>query len=168
MKLALLTAGCAAALTLVGAAGAQAEMIYTTEPGYVATDPAYVVTEPNVVATTPGSVVAVPAPPFGPFTPRYIVTQPTVVVAPQAAPQERVIERERVVVEPRQRTTTRRDRVVVRERERLAAPREQVIERERIVASPENRTVISPQSVVTTTGSSSGCFIDLNGFERCY
>jgi hypothetical protein len=107
MKLALLT-GCAAALTLFGAAAAQAEIVSSSDPGYVATDPGYVAADTNVIATTPGSVVAVPAPPFGPFTPRYIVTQPTVVVAPR-------------------------------------------------------------ESTIITTGSSTrSCFIDLNGFERCY
>jgi hypothetical protein len=160
MKLALL--GCAAALTLAGAAVAQAEIVYTTDsayvttnPGYIATDPAYVATDTNVIATTPGSVVAVPAPPFGPFTPRYIVTQPTVVVAPPvAAPRERVIERERIVVTPSKRTAGRR---------------EQVIERERVVVEPQNQVVVAPrESAIVTTGSSSGCFIDRNGFERCY
>jgi hypothetical protein len=166
MKLALL--GCAAALTLAGTAAAQAEVIYATEPAYVepayvapepayvATDPAVVVTEPNVIATTPGSVVAVPAPPFGPFTPRYIVTQPTVVVAPPvAAPRERVIERERVVVTPSKRSAARRERV---------------IERERVVVAPERPAVIAPNTsgIITTGSSTRSCFIDLNGFERCY
>ncbi len=154
MKLALL--GCAAALTLAGAAAAQAEVVYTTDPAYVATDPGYVATDTNVIATTPGSVVAVPAPPFGPFTPRYIVTQPTVVVAPPAAaPRERVIERERVVVSPSKNKSARRERV---------------IERERVVVEPESRTVVAPrESAIITTGSSTrSCFIDLNGFERCY
>jgi hypothetical protein len=159
MKLALLT-GCAAALTLFGAAAAQAEIVYSSDPGYVATDPGYVAADTNVIATTPGSVVAVPAPPFGPFTPRYIVTQPTVVVAPQAAAPERVIERERVIVAPSKRSTARRERV---------------IERERVVVAPERRVVVESPAVVAprasgiiTTGSSNGCFIDLNGFERCY
>jgi hypothetical protein len=118
-------------------------------------DPAYVATDTNVIATTPGSVVAVPAPPFGPFTPRYIVTQPTVVVAPQAAPRERVIERERVVISPSKSKSARRERV---------------IERERVVVEPESRTVVAPrESTIITTGSSTrSCFIDLNGFERCY
>ena len=124
-------------------------------PAVVATDPNVVATAPNVIATTPGYVYAVPAPPFGPFTPRYVVSQPTVVVAPTAvAPRERVIERERVVVSPRRRG---------------AASRERVIERERVVIAPEP-TVIAPREtgVITTGSSSSGCFIDRNGFERCY
>src|SRR5438270_11164314 len=71
MRLTLLAG--VAALSLVGAAGAQAQTIYTTDPAYT--------TAPGVV-TAPGQVVAVPAPPFGPFTPQYVVTQPSVVVAP--------------------------------------------------------------------------------------
>ena len=156
MRVALLTG--VVAIALFGAAGAQAETIYTAYP------PAAVVTTAPVVATTPGYVYAMPAPPFGPFTPRYIVTQPTVVVAPTAstavtssvvvAPRARVIERERVVVTPRKRN---------------AAARERVIERERVVVEPENRVVVTPHETgIITTGSSSGCFIDLNGFERCY
>jgi hypothetical protein len=155
MRLALLT-GVAAALSFAGAAGAQAETVYVTDPAVVTTDTNVVVAEPNVIATTPGYVYAVPAPPFGPFTPRYVVSQPTVVVAPPAvAPRERVIERERVVVSPRTRT---------------AAPRERVVERERVVVESRPEVVVTPrQSGIITTGSSTGsCFIDLNGFERCY
>ena len=167
MRLPLLTG--VAVLSFIGAASAQAETIYTTGPAVVATDPDVVVTQPNVIATTPALVVAVPAPPFGPFTPQYIVTQPTVVVAPTAAPREQVIVRERVVVEPRRRNGAFRERVV--ERQRVIAPREQVVERERVVVAPENRLVIQPAgSTLVTTGSSTSrsCFIDLNGFERCY
>ena len=149
MKLALLS-GVAAALSFIGAAGAQAETFY-------ATDSPAVVTGSNVIATTPGSVYAVPAPPFGPFTPQYIVTQPTVVVAPPAvAPREWVIERERVVVAPRQRAI---------------APRERVVERERVVIAPDDPVLAEPhESGITTTGysTSRSCFIDRNGFERCY
>ena len=156
MRVALLTG--VAAVALFGAAGAQAQTIYAADP------PDAVITTAPVVATTPGYVYAVPAPPFGPFTPQYIVTQPTIVVAPPptttvtssvaVAPRERVIERERVVVTPRSRT---------------AAPRERVIERERVFVAPENRVVVAPRETgIVTTGSSSGCFIDLNGFERCY
>jgi hypothetical protein len=120
----------------------------------------------------------VPGPPFGPFTPQYIVTQPTVVVAPPAAaPQAQVIERERVVVEPRRRAGAVRERVV--ERQRVIAPAERVVERERVIVAPENRVVVQPSepgivttgsSAIVTTGSSTSrsCFIDLNGFERCY
>jgi len=169
MRLPLLAG--AAVLSFVGAAGAQAETIYTTDPpAVVAADSQVIVPGSNVIATTPGQVVAVPAPPFGPFTPQYIVTQPTVVVAPSAvAHREQVIERERVVVEPRRRAGAVRERIV--ERQRVIAPRERVIERERVVVAPENRVVLEPSdSGIVTTGSSTSrsCFIDLNGFERCY
>jgi hypothetical protein len=152
MRLALLT-GVAAALSFVGAAGAQAETIYATDSTVVA-DP-YDVSAPNVIATTPGHVIAVPAPPFGPFTPQYIVTQPTIVVAPPAAAPERVIERERVVVAPRGR---------------VAGPRERVIERERVTVAPREQVVVAPREreIVTTGSARSSCFIDRNGFERCY
>jgi hypothetical protein len=162
MRVALLTGVAAAAL--FGAAGAQAQTIYAADP------PAAVVTTAPVLATTPGYVYAVPAPPFGPFTPQYIVTQPTIVVAPPAstavtssvaiAPRERVIERERVVVTPRSR---------------VASPRERVVVRERVVIAPDDPVVVAPREtgIITTggsftTGSSYGCFIDRNGFERCY
>jgi len=167
MRLTLLAG--VAVLSFVGAMGAKAQTIYTTDPAVVATDPQVVVPGSNVIATTPGQVVAVPAPPFGPFTPQYIVTQPTVVVAPTAAPRKQVIERERVVVEPRRRAGVTGERVV--ERQRIIAPREQVVERERIIVAPENRVVVQPaESTLVTTGSSTSrsCFIDLNGFERCY
>jgi hypothetical protein len=151
MRLALLTG--AAALSLVGAAGAQAQTIYTT-------DPAAVVAQAPVIATTPAQVIAVPGPPFGPLTPQYIVTQPTVVVAPSAvAPRERVIERERVVVSPQRAARG----------SRVAAPRERVIERERIVTAPAAEMVVAPSETVTTGYSAGGsCFIDLRGVERCY
>jgi hypothetical protein len=168
MRLALLTG--VAALSLVGAAAAQAEPLY--------------VTDTDVVATTPDTIYAVPARPFGSFTPQYIVTQPTVIVAPElaptivAAPRERVIERERVVIAPRARAIAPRERVVVRERviaprgrvERIVAPRERVIERERVVIAPVDPVVVAPRDtgIVTTGYSSSGCFLDRNGFERCY
>lgn len=167
MRLTLLAG--VAVLSFAGATGAQAETFYTTDPTVVANDPYVVVTQPNIIATTPGQVVAVPAPPFGPFTPQYIVTQPTIVVAPTAAPREQVIERERIVVEPRRRVGATRERVV--ERQRIIAPQQRVIERERIVVAPENRVVVQPaESTLVTTGSSTSrsCFIDLNGFERCY
>jgi len=65
------------------------------------------------------------------------------------------------------------------ERQRVIAPRERVIERERVVIAPDNRMVVAPENQVVvqpaestrvTTGSSTSrsCFIDLNGFERCY
>jgi hypothetical protein len=173
MRLALLTGVAAAALSFAGAAGAQAQAIYSTDSAALATDPDVVVDQTNVIATTPGQVIAVPAPPFGPFTPQYIVTQPTVVVAPPAvAPRERVIERERVVVSPR-RVGAPRERVVQRERvtERVAAPREPIVERERVVIAPDNPAVVAPRETgIVTTGysTSRSCFIDRNGFERCY
>jgi len=74
MRLALLTGVAAAALSFIGTAGAQT--IYATDPDFVA-DPNVVVTQPNVIATRPGYIYAVPAPPFGPFTPQYVVTQPS-------------------------------------------------------------------------------------------
>jgi hypothetical protein len=158
MRLALLTG--VAAISLIGAASAQAETYYVNEPA--------------VVTTTPGTVYAVPAPPFGPFTPQYVVSQPTVVVtpAPVVAPRERVIERERVVVAPRQRAVTTRERVV--ERQRVIAPRERVVERV-IAPAPvveSEQVVVAPpfESGIVTTGysTSRSCFIDRNGFERCY
>jgi len=197
MRLTLLAG--VAALSFVGATGAQAQTIYTTDPIYTTNpvytaDPAYttgvyttgsnvVVSQPNVIATAPGQVYpgqvyAVPAPPFGPFTPQYVVTQPAVTVAPPiAAPREQVIERERIVLEPRRRIGTVRERIV--ERQRVIAPRDRVIERERVVIAPQNRTVVAPETQVVvrpaeptlvTTGSSTSrsCFIDLRGFERCY
>jgi hypothetical protein len=148
MRFALLT-GAAALLSLIGTAAASAETFYVNEPA--------------VVTTTPGTVTAVPAPPFGPFTPRYIVSEPTVMVSPSAtiaspsvsvAPRERVIERERVVITPR----------------KAAAPRERVVERERVVVDPGPQVVVAPREaeIVTTGSSTRSCFIDLNGFERCY
>jgi hypothetical protein len=158
MRLVLLTS-VAAALSLIGAAGAQAQTVYATDP-----PAATVVDNPAVVATTPGYVYAVPAPPFGPFTPQYIVTRPTVVVAPSAtvAPRERVIERERVIVSRPARGAKPRERVVERERV-LVEPREQV------VVQPREQAVVAPRETgIVTTGSASSCFVDLNGFERCY
>ena len=80
MKLALLT-GAVAALSLAGAAGARADIIYTTDPyyagGYVATAPSYVYSAPApvVVAEPPPAVVVAP--------PAPAVVGPPVVVAPQ-------------------------------------------------------------------------------------
>lgn len=160
MRLALLTG--VASLCLVGTVGAQAQTIYSTNSAVAA---------PNVIATTPGQIVAVPAPPFGPFTPQYIVTPPTVVVA---APREQVIERERVVVEPRQRVI-QRERVAgppqrLVQRERVIAPRERVVERERVIVTPREEIAVAPATGIVTTGSSisGSCFIDLRGIERCY
>ena len=61
--------------------------------------------------------------------------------------------------------------VADRARQRGIAPRERVVERERVIVAPENRVVVQPaESTLVTTGSSTSrsCFIDLNGFERCY
>jgi hypothetical protein len=163
-----------ASLCVVGATGAQAQTIYSTPGATVVAEPNVVVTQPNVVATTPPQVIAVPAPPFGPFTPQYIVTQPNVVVAPPApavttatvaAPRERVIERERII-EPRRNA-----------RGKIAGQR--VIERERVVVEPREQQVVTRPaevvvepnaSAVVTTGSSTArsCYIDLRGVERCY
>jgi hypothetical protein len=160
MRLTLLAG--VAALSFVGVASAQAETIYTSDPAYA-----------TGTYTTPGQVVAVPAPPFGPFTPQYVVTQPSVVAAPIAAPREQVIERERIVERPRSGPV--RERII--ERQRVVAPR--VVERERVVVAPENPLVVRPtepaivstgSAGIVTTGSSTSrsCFIDLRGFERCY
>jgi hypothetical protein len=97
MRLALLS--CAAALTFVGAAAAQAEMVY--------------VTEPDAVATAPGYVYSVPGPLPGS---RFVVTEhdPVVVAEPPVsyvvAPPARVINRP-LAIAPREATT----RVVPRE-----------------------------------------------------
>ena len=95
MRLALL--GCAAALSFMGAAAAQAEMVY--------------VTEPDVVATAPGYVYSVPGPLPGS---RFVVTEhaPVVVTEPAdvAAPPARVISRP-MAIAPREATT----RIVPRE-----------------------------------------------------
>jgi hypothetical protein len=94
MRLALLT-GCAATLSLIGAAAAQAETIYMNGPEVVTTEPAYtysvpgplpfsrfVVTEhaPVVVAEPPAAVIAAPRA-------RVVVTEPRrrVVMAPRPA-----------------------------------------------------------------------------------
>jgi len=79
-----------------------------------------------------------------------------------------VIERERVVISPRTRVVAPQERVVVRER--IAAPHARVVERERVIVAPNGPVVAAPREsgIVTTGYSSSGCFIDRNGFERCY
>jgi hypothetical protein len=80
-----------------------------------------------------------------------------------------VIERERIV-EPLRRNGTVRERII--ERERVVTPRAPLTTRERVVVAPESRTIVQPATTPTivTTGSSTSrsCFIDLNGFERCY
>lgn len=179
MRLALLTGVAAAALSFIG--NASAETIYVTDPDFVA-DRNVIITQPDVVATRPGYGYAVPPRPFGPPTPQYIVTQPTVVVAPPAvAPPTRIIERERVVISSPARTIAPRARVLERERaiaprarvverERVIAPRERVVERERVIIQPSEPVVAPPRAsgIITTGYSSSGCLVDRNGFERCY
>jgi hypothetical protein len=189
---ALLT-GAAAALSIIGAAAAQAETVYVTESGAIASAPGYVYTTPQ------------PAPLFGyPFgASQVIVTDPApaVITEPSQAitPRERVITRE--VVAPREQVVAPREQVVreriirervvtpqrsgaaprervVRERiirERVPAPRDQVVvERERVISPPasvSDEVVVAPrESGIVTTGysTSRSCFFDRNGFERCY
>lgn len=182
---ALLT-GAAAALSIIGAAAAQAETVYVTESGAIASAPGYVYTTPQ------------PAPLFGyPFgASQVIVTDPApaVITEPSRAitPRERVITRE--VVAPREQVVRERiirERVVtpqrsgaaprervVRERiirERVPPPRDQVVvERERVISPPasvSDEVVVAPrESGIVTTGysTSRSCFFDRNGFERCY
>ena len=182
---ALLT-GAAAALSIIGAAAAQAETVYVTESGAIASAPGYVYTTPQ------------PAPLFGyPFgASQVIVTDPApaVITEPSRAitPRERVITRE--VVAPREQVVRERiirERVVtpqrsgaaprervVRERiirERVPAPRDQVVvERERVISPPasvSDEVVVAPREsgIITTAYSTSrSCLFDRNGFERCY
>ena len=100
MRLALLT-GAAAALSLIGAAGAQAEMVYVTEPSVIETAPAYTYADPPLAYSAP--VVAAPAPVVVP--PRgYLVAAPrdyVVVSRPvrdYVRPQPRYVPRPRVVI----------------------------------------------------------------------
>jgi len=170
MRLALL--GCAAALTLTGAAAAQAETIYMNGPNYV-NGPEYVdgsgvvTTAPEVVATEPDYTYSVPGPlPFS----RYVVTehapaivaeQPVVLAAPPA-----------VIAAPPRRVIAPRARVVATRPARVAnapmviAPREAVAPRRSEIVE-----VVAPrQPEIVTTGYSTvrSCFTDLIGVERCY
>ena len=156
MRLGLLS--CAAALTLIGAAAAQAETIYV-ENGYA--DPTYV--EPGYVATTPSYVYTEQAP-FA--EPRYVVTRraPVVVTAPApmvvTEPGPTVIAEPAAPVElaPPVEVVTRP--LAVAPRNRFVEPRERFVE----------RRVLPRRSGIVTTGysASHSCFIDRNGFERCY
>lgn len=76
MRLALLT-GAAVAFSLIGAAGAQAEMVYVTEPTAVEPAPAYGYYDSgyNYAYTAPAPVVAAPAPVFA-APPGYVVAEP--------------------------------------------------------------------------------------------
>jgi hypothetical protein len=90
MRLGLL--GCAAALTLFGAAAGQAETIYVDGPGYVTTDPGY-----GYVATAPGYVYKAPAP-FE--TRRYIVAEPPARVLAEPPSSYVVVERPAPMARP--------------------------------------------------------------------
>ena len=126
MRLGLL--GCAAALTLLGAATAQAETIYIDGPGYVTTDPGYgyVVPGYGYAATAPGYGYAAPF-----ETRRYIVTEPAPTVLAEPPSSYVVVRRPAAVVRP-------------------------------------PAAVVPRPSGIVTTGYSSGCVVDINGFERCY
>jgi hypothetical protein len=100
MRLALLT-GAAVALSLIGAAGAQAEMIYVTEPSVIETVPSYSYTYASpplaysapVLAPAPGYVIAEPrdyvvvsrpSPNYLRPQPRYVPTPRVVINRPVA------------------------------------------------------------------------------------
>jgi hypothetical protein len=107
------------------------------------------VTEPDVVAATPGYVYSAPAPfiapaPFGYRAPRYVVTEPAAPVVIAEPPPSYVV----------------------------VAPQVPVVNPPLVVA-PRTATapvVVPRSSGIVTTGFSTErrCFIDLNGFERCY
>ena len=143
---------CAAALTLIGAAAAQAETIYVTEPGYA--DPAYV--EPGYIATAPSYVYTEQAP-FA--EPRYVVTRraPVVVTAP---PPMVVTEPGATVIAEPAAPVELAPPVEVVTRPLAVAPRGRFVE----------RRVLPRRSGIVTTGysASHSCFVDRNGFERCY
>jgi len=100
MRLALLTSA-AAALSLIGVAGAQAEMVYVTEPSVIETAPVYSYAAPPFAYTAP--VVAAPAPVVVP-APGYAISEPrdyVVVSRPlpdYVRPQPRYAPRPRVVI----------------------------------------------------------------------
>jgi len=139
MRLALLT-GCAATLSLIGAAAAQAETIYMNGPEVVTTEPAYTYSVPGPL----------------PFS-RFVVTEhaPVVVAEPPAA----------VIAEPPAVVAAPRARVVVTEPQRrvVMAPRPAAV-----VDPP--LAVVPRDSGIVTTGYSTvrSCFTDLAGIERCY
>jgi len=103
MRLALLT-GAAAALSLIGVAGAQAEMVYVTDPAFVETAPAYGYADPPFAYTTPGPIIAAPAPVVTVPAPGYVITQPRDYVVVERTspnyirPQPRYAPRPRVVI----------------------------------------------------------------------
>jgi hypothetical protein len=134
MRVALLTG--VAALSLLGAASAQAETIYVQEPNMLATSPGYVYTAPTFGQTGYASGYAVT--PDG----RAVIAEPPssyVVVAP---PRE-VVMSPPLVVAPRD----------------TYAPRQVY----------EHRVLPRDTGIVTTGYSNTrSCFVDLNGFERCY
>ena len=146
--------GCVAALTLIGAAAAQAETIYV-ERGYA--EPTYV--EPGYVTTGAGYIYSEPAP-FA--APRYVVRRPAPVVVTEPVP---VIVSEPaaplVITEPAPAVLAEPAAPVeVVTRPLAVAPRDRFVE----------RRVLPRRSGIVTTGysASHSCFIDRNGFERCY
>jgi hypothetical protein len=150
MRLELL--GCAAALTLIGAAAAQAETIYV-EPGYA--ESTYV--EPGYAVTGSGYVYAEPAP-FA--EPRYIVRQPAPLVVTRPAAPLVVTEPAPTVIAEPAAPVELAPPVEVVTRPLAVAPRDRIVE----------RRVLPRRSGIVTTGysASHSCFIDRNGFERCY
>jgi hypothetical protein len=179
-QFALLTGVVAVLSCAVGAAQAQ---VLVTDPGpaepvatyYLRPTPAPLLgAAPSVlIGTVPG--VAVP-----PVT--YVAPPVPTVVTQSAtkAPSERIV-RERVIREelPPRRLSRRhagRERVVVRggtvaqSRERVV--RERIV-REEIAVAPA-QTVVTPIAIAPTepvgvsTGFSTRCIVDVNGWERCY
>ena len=102
MRLALLT-GAAVAFSMIGAAGAQAEMVYVTEPTVVETAPAYAAPAYGYGTYDPGYAYAVPAPVVAP-PPGYMLAEPrdyVVVTRPEpnyVRPVPRYAPRPRVVI----------------------------------------------------------------------
>jgi hypothetical protein len=131
--------GATAALSLIGAASAQAEMVYVTEPTVIDTVPAY-------DYSASGYNYAYPTTP-------YVYSAP-VVAAP--APGYVITERDYVVRTPR--TGYLPNPGYVRPRGRYVARTAPVV---------VNRPV-AEEEIVTTGYSAHNCFIDLAGVERCY
>lgn len=102
--------GCAAALTLLGTAAAQAEMVYVGEPGVVATAPGYTCSVPGPL---PGS--------------RFVVTEPAsaIVAEPTYAewPQTYVVDQARPYLFERPRTVVTQPRIVAPREPVVVAPR---------------------------------------------
>jgi hypothetical protein len=148
--------GCAAALTLIGTAAAQAETIYV-ENGYAepaSVDPGYVAAPSGYVAAPSDYIYADPAP-------RYVVTEPSpVIVSRPAAPVVVTEPVPTVIAEPTAPVEVVTRPLAAAPRERFVEPRGHFVERR-----------VAPRSTgVVTTGYSANhsCFIDRNGFERCY